>query len=118
MSMTRRTSRRTLSILIAAVTVITLGASWKSRVDYGTFRFWALPHRIEFCGRQYHRALSTIEWKPRVVADSTWNSARHVVGHTLTRKRILVMESSGRDSSGCAQVLYVETGESRFRPYM
>lgn len=119
MSMPRWTARRMLSILIAAVTVVTLGASWKSRIDYGTFRFWALPHRIEFCGRQYHKALSTIEWKPRVVADSTLsNSTWHIVGHTLTRKRILVMEPSDRDSSACAEVLYVETGDSRFRPYM
>jgi len=108
-----------LATVVVAATVVTLGATLKSRTDYGTFRFWALPHRIEFCGRQYHRAVSTIEWKPRVVAGSTLDhSTWHVVGHTLTRKRILVVEPSAGSSSACAMVLYVETGDSRFRPYM
>ena len=106
MSITRRTARRVLATLVAAAAVVTLGASWKSRIDYGTFPFWALPHRIEFCGCQYHQAVSTIEWKPRVVAGSTsGHSTWHVVGHTLTPKRILVMEPSDRRSSACAMVL-------------
>jgi hypothetical protein len=119
MSILRPTARRLLATVVIAAALATVGAAWKSRIDYGTFRFWALPHRIEFCGRQYHRGSSSIEWKPRVVAGSALESSTwHVVGHTLTRKRILVLEPPARPASTCAEVLYVETGDSWFRPYM
>ena len=55
-----RPTGRQRVVVIAFLTVIALGivfpaaAAALSRKDYGTFAFWKLPNRIDYCGRRYY----------------------------------------------------------------
>jgi hypothetical protein len=56
----RRPTRRQRVVVIALLIVISLGVAYPivaaglSRKDYGTFAFWKLPNRIDYCGRRYY----------------------------------------------------------------
>jgi len=54
-----RPNRRRRVVVIALLVLISLGIAYPaiaaglSRRDYGTFAFWKLPNRIDYCGRRY-----------------------------------------------------------------
>jgi hypothetical protein len=54
-----RPTWRTRVVAVSVLVVIALGlvlpaiAAGLSRKDYGTFAFWKLPNRIDYCGRRY-----------------------------------------------------------------
>ena len=55
-----RPSRRQRTVVAAFLVVLALGvvypaiAAILSRKDYGTFAFWKVPDRIDYCGRRYY----------------------------------------------------------------
>jgi hypothetical protein len=57
-----RPSWRTRVVAVSALVVLALGvvypalAAGLSRKDYGTFAFWKVPNRIDYCGRRYYDA--------------------------------------------------------------
>ena len=116
-ALARRTAARLLAVLLLAAFGSGVFACWRSRVDYGTFGFWRLPERIEFCDRRYYKHAASIEWEPTAIAASTsGRSTWATVGHTVSRKPIRALMLS--DSSVCTMALYVETGDGRYRPYV
>lgn len=51
--------------VLAVVLIVGLIAAGLSAKDYGTPAFWAAPHRINYCGRQYHRNAGAVHGTPR-----------------------------------------------------
>jgi hypothetical protein len=55
-----RPNWQTRVVAVSVLVVIALGlvypalAAGLSRKDYGTFAFWKLPNRIDYCGRTYY----------------------------------------------------------------
>ena len=118
-----RPRRRWLAVLsLAALLVAGYGlvATYLSRQDYGTFAFWRVPSRIDYCGRRYYSA-GIASGIPSTFIRQVDPSARprwQTVGHTFSLRPIQAPVSQHwRFSSVCTMELYVPVGGARYETY-
>ena len=114
---------RLVPVALVAAVILGVGyptiASLLSRRDYGTFAFWKLPKRIDYCGRRYYgegKAEGTSTSLTASVAGApTWET----VGHTFSLRSIEapVTRRTSR-SDVCTMTAYVPTGNARFAQYV
>lgn len=121
-----RTRSRRISVLVGVILAVlvvggySLTAVYLSRQDYGTFAFWRVPSRIDYCGRRYFpggivrgpASAFTSEVDP--VAEPRWET----VGHTFSLRPIQAPVLGRRElSSVCAMAVYVPVGGGRYEFY-
>jgi hypothetical protein len=115
-------SGRAALIVVAAVLVLTaypVTAAVLSRKDYGTFAFWKLPSRIDYCGRRYYDGGPQTE-NPVVIAskDSPADAHWSRLSWTFSGRSIYgdVFRPTGV-SGVCATALFIPLGGGRWEAY-
>jgi hypothetical protein len=119
----RRAPRRVATVVLVAMAVLGAaylgGAPVLSRRDYGTYAFWGVPGRVDYCGHRY------VE-RTQITGSATqiWNSYRDqadrwtLTSRTFTGRPIFaVLTDRFADSSVCAVALYVPLGDGRWETY-
>ncbi len=115
--------RRVVTVLLVAVVVLGLAygmaAPVLSRRDYGTFAFWGLPKRVDYCGHRYVEG-GTVTGTPTQI----WSSYRAptdewtLISRTFTGRPIYAVEIYRVDDDAvCAVSLYVPSGQGRWQTY-
>jgi hypothetical protein len=115
-------SHRQRVLVVALLIVLALGivypavAALLSRKDYGTFAFWKLPSRINYCGRRYYDSGSQIGSPARFDALDGDRSARWTfLSWTFSGRSIFADVSS--TSSLCTGALYIPLGDGKWETY-
>jgi hypothetical protein len=121
----RPTTRQRVAV-IALLVVLGVGvvypalAAGLSRKDYGTFAFWKLPNRIDYCGRRYD------DGGPQVGSPALFESQDSAPGAhwsflswTFSGRSIDadVAPLSAPGSSVCTMTLYIPLGGGRWEIY-
>jgi hypothetical protein len=90
-----------------------------SRRNYGTFAFWRVPERIDYCGRRYYPD-GMVDGPPRsFMARVSGNPSWKTGGHTFTLHPIEAsVAKRSAASEVCAMTVYVPTGTARFAQYV
>jgi hypothetical protein len=107
------------TIVLFVLAVGVAGVALRSRMVFGTFRFWDYPERINYCGRRYYpgsgSVLGSHQTLSRLVDDRPqWKT----VARTFTLRRIEgpIRKPSAR-SQVCTMTLYVSVGRHTYRSY-
>jgi hypothetical protein len=120
---------RRVAIAVVAALVLTFAAtSVASRVAYGTLAWWSDPHRISWCGRQYLPAAgpaltrTAVEQRGSLAGAATYSlvtvtKVPPVVGRPLVAP-VTPTAILDRTQSPCATVVYLQTGDDAYRPYV
>ena len=120
-----RHSRSKRVVLILLVVVLVLGvysvtAGVLSRKDYGTFAFWKLPNRINYCGRRYYDS-GAQTGSPALFESQDSDKAAHwtFLSWTFSGRSIYADVSPLKPPSVavCTMVLYIPTGGGRWETY-
>jgi len=120
----RRVSERI--ILIGLVVVLVLGvypatAAILSRKDYGTFAFWKLPNRINYCGRRYYDS-GAQTGSPALFESQDSDKAAHWgrLSWTFSGRSIYADVSPLKPSVAavCTMALYIPIGGGRWETYV
>ena len=119
-------SRSERVILIVLVAVLVLGlypamAAVLSRKDYGTFAFWKLPDRINFCGRRYYEA-GPQQGSPALFEskDSAKGARWTFLSWTFSGRSIYAVTAPLSPPLGntvCTMALYIPIGGGRWETY-
>jgi len=118
----RSTSRHSVivaSLVVLLVTVVALpaGLSLMSRNDYGTFAFWGLPQRIDYCGRRYYpggsEAGSPSQFTHKPAVPGRWS----LTSHTFSLRPIYAVTLANTHSTVCAMVMYIPLGGQQWEAY-
>src|ERR1700756_567701 len=64
-------------LLLLPVIVTISSASVLSRRDYGTFSFWGLPRRIDYCHRRYYREGTVHGTHQSLIGRASWRTVEH-----------------------------------------
>ena len=115
----RRIAVLSFLVIIGVGVLSPLGAAVLSRKDYGTFAFWKLPDRIDYCGRRYDDG-GTQQGTPASFgsrdsdADAHWSR----VSWTFSGRSIDA-DSAPPSSPGsvCTMMLYIPLGGGRWETY-
>ena len=80
--------------------------------DYGTFAFWAVPNRIDYCGRRYDRAPQSVHGTHRFFSardtGSTSGTKWREIGRTFALRPIYgTLLLHPVDNGVCAGTLFV-----------
>lgn len=121
----RPTGRQRI-VVIVLLAVLVLGivapaaAAVLSRKDYGTFAFWKLPNRINYCGRRYYDGGSQ-QGSPALFRsqDSAPGAQWSFLSWTFSGRSIYAVVSSLRPPryNVCTMVLYIPLGGGRWETY-
>ncbi len=121
-----RPSGRQRVAVIALLAVIGLGvvypavAAVLSRKDYGTFAFWKVPDRINYCGRRYYDGGSQ-RGSPTLFASQDSEKAAHwsFLSWTFSGRSIYadVAPLSPPRYTVCTMVLYIPLGGGKWETY-
>ena len=120
-----RTTRRQRIVVIAFMTVIGLAvvfpaiAAGLSRKDYGTFAFWKVPNRIDYCGRRYYDGGSQ-PGSPALFESQDSASDAHwtFLSWTFSGRSIYADVNPVRPPySVCTMALYVPIGGGKWETY-
>ena len=111
--------------LIILVVVLVLGiypvtAAALSRKDYGTFAFWKLPNRINYCGRRYYDSGPQTGSPALFESQDSDKAARWTfLSWTFSGRSIDADVSPLKPSSSsvCTMVLYIPLGGGRWETY-
>jgi hypothetical protein len=114
-------------LLVAALlAVLALGlvylaaAAFLSRKDYGTFAFWKVPNRIDYCGRRYYDG-GAQTGSPALFAsqDSAQDAHWAFLSWTFGGRSIYADVAPPSPSAGsvCAMVLYIPIGGGKWETY-
>jgi len=105
-----------LSLAVVLVILLALAESVQSRLEFGTFRFWGEPERIDYCGRRYYPGTEVQRTPQQIVGSHSANATWKTVRHTLTRRSVEgpVLPAG---SSVCTMSLYISTGDGMYRLY-
>ncbi|HEY4929723.1 MAG TPA: hypothetical protein VIH95_11280 [Acidimicrobiales bacterium] len=91
-----------------------------SRWEYGTFAFWKVPDRIDYCGRRYYQNPGTIAGTPTSLT-APYTAPREEwteVSRTFWLRPVYAgVPTSHRNSAVCAMILYVPAGHGRWWMY-
>lgn len=109
-------------VAVALVLAAILGAgsaSVLSRRDFGTFAFWRLPLRINYCGRRYYPD-GTAQGSPASLMKAVAGHPRwQTVGHTFSLRQINAPVSPPTTYfSVCAMTVYAPIGTNRYAQYV
>ena len=120
----RPTGRQRL-LVIALVAIIGLGvvypaaAAVLSRKDYGTFAFWKVPNRIDYCGRRYYdggpqRGSPALFESQDSARDAHWT----FLSWTFSGRSIYAdVNPVNSPYSVCTMALYIPIGGGRWEIY-
>jgi hypothetical protein len=121
----RPTGRQKVAV-IAVVAVIGLGvvypavAAVLSRKDYGTFAFWNVPNRIDYCGRTYDES-GPQQGNPALFEsqDSEKGAKWSFLSWTFSGRSIYADAAplSSPRYAVCTMVLYIPLGDGRWETY-
>jgi hypothetical protein len=120
-----RPTRGRRFVVIALLIVIGLGvvypalAAALSRRDYGTFAFWKVPNRIDYCGRRYDD-VGPQPGSPALFESQDSASDAHwtFLSWTFSGRSIYAdVNPVGRAYSVCAMVLYIPIGGGKWETY-
>ena len=115
--------RRVASVALIALVVLGLvyavAAPMLSRRDYGTFAFWSVPKRVDYCGHRYvaggvTTGTATQIWSSYHDASDQWIlTSRTFSGRPIYAVEIL--HAGG--TAGCAADLYVPLASGHWQIY-
>jgi hypothetical protein len=109
-----------LLVLIALGVVYPLAAAGLSRKDYGTFAFWKLPNRIDYCGRRYYDG-GPEQGSPALFEslDSAKGAHWRFLSWTFSGRSIYadVAPLSSPSNTVCTMVLYIPLGGRSWETY-
>lgn len=91
-----------------------------SRKDYGTFAFWKLPNRIDYCGRRYYDGGTLSGTPAKFQSQDDEKGARWTfLSWTFSGRSIdaVVSPASDRQQTLCTMILYIPLGERRWEDY-
>jgi hypothetical protein len=120
-----RPTRRQRLLVIALLAFIGLGvlyptaAALLSRKDYGTFAFWNVPNRIDYCGRRYYDG-GLQQGIPALFEsrDSAGVARWTFLSWTFSGRSIYANVSPARPpSSVCTMALYIPIGGGKWETY-
>jgi len=111
--------------LIVLVIVLVLGvypatAAVLSRRDYGTFAFWKLPNRIDYCGRRYYDSGPQTGSPALFESQDSDKAARwSFLSWTFSGRSIYadVSPLNASTAAVCTMVLYIPIGHDRWETY-
>ena len=120
-----RPSWRSRVLVVAVVAVLGLGVAYPvtaavlSRKDYGTFAFWKLPNRIDYCGRRYYDQGPQPGRPALFESQDTDRSARWTfLSWTFSGRSISADVSPLRSAQGvCTMTLYIPIGGQEWEMY-
>jgi hypothetical protein len=122
----RRKSQRRLGLVLALVILIGIAilypaaAAMLSRKDYGTFAFWKVPNRIDYCGRRYYDGGGVSGSPSQFQAQYRSKEAKWTfLSWTFSGRSIdaVVSPRGGHSEVPCTGTLYVPLGEGRWEEY-
>lgn len=111
-------SRPLLLIVLLVVALTAMGgvALARSRAVFGTFAFWGMPERIDYCDRRYYKAAEA-EGSPRkFVALVSGRREWQRIGRTYTARPIYAVVQADLDPV-CTMELYIPSGDHKYRRY-
>jgi hypothetical protein len=115
-------SGRVALIVVAAIVVLSLypvTAATLSRKDYGTFAFWKLPSRIDYCGRRYYDSGPQTGSPAQFASEDSAAGARWKrLSWTFSGRSIYGDVSAPTTTSGvCTMELFIPLGGGRWEGY-
>lgn len=103
-------------LLVVALTAMAGVAFVRSRAVFGTFAFWGMPERIDYCDRRYYKA-GEVEGSPReFVALVSGRREWQRIGRTYAARPIYAVVQADQDPV-CTMELYVPRGDGKYRRY-
>ncbi len=109
-----------LLVVVALGIAYPATAAVLSRKDYGTFLFWKLPNRINYCGRRYYDA-GTVQGNPALFRSENTETSAHwsSISKTLSGRTVyaVVIPLNPPRYSVCSMALYIPTGSGRWETY-
>ena len=121
----RPTAKQRIAVIIFLV-VIGLGvvypgvAAVLSRKDYGTFAFWKVPNRINYCGRRYDDS-GPQQGSPTLFESHDSEKGAHwrFLSWTFSGRSIYTDAAplSPPRYTVCTMVLYIPLGDGRWETY-
>ena len=121
----RRVTPRAIGVVaVAAIAVIATlccgTAAFLSRRDYGTFAFWSLPQRINYCGRRYYPEDARLGSGRQFTSQDSGGTGRWTLtSRSFTLRPIYAVETRRTDLSRiCTTVLYIPLGGQNWEPYV
>ncbi len=119
-------SRSKRAGLIILVAVLVLGAypvtaAVLSRKDYGTFAFWKMPSRINYCGRRYYDSGPQTGSPALFESHDSDKAARwSLLSWTFSGRSIYADVSPLNPPANevCTMVLYIPIGGGRWETYL
>jgi hypothetical protein len=122
----RRKSQRRSILVLGLVVLVSIAilypaaAAVLSRKDYGTFAFWKVPNRIDYCGRRYYDG-GIVLGSPGQFQSQYANNGAHwtFLSWTFSGRSIdaVVVPGGGHQEIPCAGTLYIPLGEGRWEVY-
>lgn len=109
------------AVLLAMAAVGVAGVATYNRSRFGRWAFWALPYRVDYCGRRYYPSNREISGTPAgLTAQVAGRPVWHTVERTLTGRRIEapVQDPEHNIYAVCTMILYIRTGDRTYRPYV
>ncbi len=120
----RPTGRQRL-LVITLLAIIGLGVVYPtaaaviSRKDYGTFAFWKVPNRIDYCGRRYYDG-GPQQGSPALFEsqDSARDAHWTFISWTFSGRSIYADVNAVRHPySVCTMALYIPIGGGKWETY-
>lgn len=115
--------RRLLVVAFLAVLALGLvylaGAAFLSRKDYGTFAFWKVPNRIDYCGRRYYDGGSRTGSPALFESQDSAQDAHWAFLSWTFSGRSIYADIAPSPSAGpvCTMVLYIPIGGGKWETY-
>jgi hypothetical protein len=107
-----------LVVVLAVVGLYAVISAGLSRKDYGTFAFWSLPQRIDFCGRRFYEGSSLLGNARQFRYEDSANPATWtLISRTFTGRPIYAVVAHSPGYSVCTMVLYIPLGGQRWEDY-
>jgi hypothetical protein len=104
-----------LAVLVFGV-VYPVTAAGLSRKDYGTFAFWKVPNRIDYCGRRYYDSGPQVGTPAHFQARDGDRTAHWTFLSWTFSGRSIYADVSSR-SALCTGTLYIPVGGGRWETY-
>jgi hypothetical protein len=106
----------TFLVVLAVAVVYPLLAAGLSRKDYGTFAFWKVPNRIDYCGRRYYDAgAQSGNPMPSAARDAPPSARWTFISWTFSGRSIYA--DVAPRSVVCTGTLYIPVGGGRWESY-
>jgi hypothetical protein len=106
-------------VLLALTVVYPVIAGGLSRKDYGTFAFWKVPNRIDYCGRRYYDS-GPQQGGPALFEsqDSARDAHWTFLSWTFSGRSIYAdVNPVGPVYSVCTMALYIPIGGAKWETY-